>query len=223
VSTNAGIINFIDKAEDILGKIDNNVEREIYIKKIARQFDVSEQSIYSDMAKRYQAKEKKQIKQIKAIKSKKNDLLSSEGYQDRLLETELMILATICLENNAYLQLKEEIKPEVFTTPGIKEAAEYAIDRINSKIGINTAEIMNKMPEALNNKFVSIVQSRISFEDNKKAILDMLKGIKLIRLEARKNEINEIKNRSDLNEGDVELLNQELLKITANIIALKRK
>lgn len=223
ISTSTGKINYIEKAEDILDKIDNNVERELFVKKIAKKLDVSEQSIYSDLAKKHQVLEKQVVRQTKTVKNRSSNIKTPDNQQDKLVEMELMLLATICLENNVYLQLKEEIIPEIFSIQEIRGAAVFAIDRINSKIGINAAEIMNKMPEALNNKFVSIVQTKISFEDNKKAILDILKGIKLNKLEARKIEINESLSRSELNEGDVELLNQELLKITANIISLKNK
>nr|WP_242856136.1 DNA primase [Ruminiclostridium josui] len=45
-STNEGKVRFLDKAVLILDKIDNNVEKELYVKKLSDELGVSTQSIY---------------------------------------------------------------------------------------------------------------------------------------------------------------------------------
>ncbi len=225
-TTNDGKVKFIDNAMVILDKIDNNVERELYVKKLSREFGVSEQSIYSELAKRQYRKQKTSEKQTKetnvirtnTVKRKRN----AESAEERLQKLELMLLSTICLENNVYFQIKDSIKLDTIKSSEIRQAFSYAIERIENKSGVITGEILNKLSPALAESFANIIQSQSVFEDNKKAALDIIKRINLLGLEARKDEIIELKKRSDLTEGDVELLNRELSSIVLNIAVMKK-
>jgi len=40
----------------LLSKIDNNMEREMYIKKISKEYDISQESIYAEILKRISQK-----------------------------------------------------------------------------------------------------------------------------------------------------------------------
>lgn len=226
-TTNEGKVKFIEKAMVILQKIDNNVERELYIRKLSKDLEVSEQSIYSELAKRQGIKPKLGLKQPQGINStvkrsinKKEN--SSEKNDQKLLKSELMLLATICLENNVYLQIKDKLKPELIKTDEVRIAFEFAIERIENKAGILAGEILNKLSPPLAESFANIIQSQSVFDDNKKAALDIVRRINLYGLEARTNEIIEIKKRTDLSEGDVELLNRELSSIVLDIAVLKK-
>jgi DNA primase len=225
-STNEGKVKFIDKAVLILEKIDNNVERELYVKKLSKDFGVSEQSIYSEMAKRQNTaaaqiktklKETDIVKKDTIAKGKKRDTT-----EDDLIKLQLMLLATICIENNVYLQIKEAFSIDKFSSVEIKQAFNFAIERIESKAGILTGEILNKLSQPLAESFASIIQSQGEFENNKKAALDIIRKIKLYNLEARKEEIIELQKSTDLSKGDVELLNRELSNIVLNIVSMKK-
>ncbi|QNU65424.1 DNA primase [Ruminiclostridium herbifermentans] len=226
-STNEGKVKFIDKAVLILDKIDNNVERELYVKKLSKDFGVSEQSIYSEIAKRQKNIEENNRKQIKDIKVvKKNTIIKksnkTETNEERFIKLQLMLLAAICLENNVYFQIKNSLKIEKISSAEIKEALVYACEQIESKAGVLVGEILNKLSAPLAESFANIIQSQSIYENNKKAALDIVRKIDLYDLEARKEEIIELKKRSDLSEGDVELLNQELSNIVLNIAMLKK-
>ncbi len=238
-STNDGKVKFIDNAMVILDKIDNNVERELYIKKLSKELGVSEQSIYSELSKRQSNKVKNSFRPAKDISIKKGSINNStstystknssnklertgESSEERLIKLELILLSTICLENNIYFQIKDSIKLDSIKSSEIRQAFGFAIERIENKSGVLAGEILNKLSPALAESFANIIQSQSVFEDNKKAALDILKRINLIGLETRKNEIIELKKRSDLTEGDVELLNRELSSIVLNIAVMKK-
>ncbi len=225
-STNEGKVKFIDKAVLILDKIDNNVERELYVKKLSKDFGVSEQSIYSEIAKRKKHTDEQEIRQKKDIKIiKKNTIKknqTAETNQERLIKLQLMLLATVCLENNVYIQIKDTLNFEKISSIEVKEALIFACKQIENKAGILVGEILNKLSPPMAESFANIIQSQSIFENNKKAALDIIKKIDLYGLEARKEEIIELKKRSDLSEGDVELLNQELGNIVLNIAMLKK-
>ncbi len=225
-TTNDGKVKFIDNAMVILGKIDNNVERELYVTKLSKEIGVSEQSIYSELAKRQRGRDKVSIRQTKDTGLiKKNSVKKerkAETTQERLNKLELMLLSAICLENNVYFQVKDSIKLEDIKSSEIRQAFSFAIEKIENKSGVLTGEILNKLSPALAESFANIIQSQSVFEDNRKAALDILKRMNLIGLEARKDEIIELKKRSDLTEGDVELLNRELSSIVLNIAVMKK-
>lgn len=225
-TTNEGKVKFIDKAVLILDKIDNNVERELYVKKLSKEFGVSEQSIYSEMAKRQTdtvAHTKTKLKDINIVK--KNTVTKekeSESKEDILVKLQLLLLATISLDNNVYLQIKDVFSIDKITSTEIKQAFSFAIERIESKAGVLAGEILNKLSQPLAEGFANIIQTQGEFENNKKAALDIIRKMELFDLEARKNEIIELKKRSDLTEGDVELLNRELSSIVLNIATMKK-
>lgn len=229
-STNEGKVKFIEKAVLILDKTDNNVERELYVKKLAKDLGISEQSIYSEIAKRHnksaQALEEHERKQIKDIKLvRKNTIKKSEKIEtssERFVKLQLMLLATICLENSVYFQIKNSLKIEKIKNDEIKEAIIFACQQIENKAGVLVGEILNKLSAPLAESFANIIQSQSIYENNKKAALDIIRRIDLFGLESRKEEIIELKKRSDLSEGDVELLNQELSNIVLNIAMLKK-
>lgn len=225
-STNDGKVKFIDKAVLILDKIDNNVERELYVKKLSKEFGVSEQSIYSEMAKRQRGTVEKEKKQIKDNNSVKKNTIKKrnvrENSEERLVNLQLMLLATICLDNNVYLYIKDVLNIDKITSIEIKQALVFAIERIESKAGILIGEILNKLSPPMAESFANIIQSQSVFENNRKAALDIIKRMDLYGLEARKDEIIELQKRSNITEGDVELLSRELSSIVLNIATLKK-
>lgn len=225
-STNDGKVKFIDKAVLILDKIDNNVERELYVKKLSKEFGVSEQSIYSEMAKRQSKTDirfKKQIKDINAVK--KNTIKKSssiESTEHRLIKLQLMLLATICMDNNVYSHIRDVLVIDKMSSIEVKQALVFAIERIESKAGILIGEILNKLSPPMAESFANIIQSQSVYENNEKAALDIIRRIDFYSLEARKDELIKLKKRSDLTEGDVELLNRELSSIVLDIATLKK-
>lgn len=226
-TSNEGKVRFIDEAVLILDEIDNNVERELYVKKLSKEFGVSEQSIYSEMAKRKKPVENQAPKQVKNInvitKHPAVKKAESESNEERLEKLQLMLLAALCLDNNVYFQIKDVWNIDRFGSDEIRQAVSYAVERIESKAGILAGEILNKLSSQKAESFANIIQSQSVFENNKKAALDIIKRIDIFRLEARKDEIFELKKRSDLSEGDVELLNRELSSIVSNIAIAKSK
>lgn len=224
-STNDGKVKFLDEAMVILDKIDNNVERELYVKKLSKEFGVSEQSIYSEMLKRQSSKDtqRKQTKEINVVKkSNVKKEVTGEDIEERRVKLQLMLLATICIDNNVYLQIKDDFGLDGIKSEEVRQAFDFAIERIKNKAGVLTGEILNKFSAPTAESFANIIQSKSIYEDNKKAALDIIKRLNLYGLEARKNEIIELKKRSDLTEGDVELLNRELSSIVLNIAVMKK-
>ncbi|MHB8065145.1 MAG: DNA primase [Ruminiclostridium sp.] len=225
-STNDGKVKFIDKAVLILDRIDNNVERELYVKKLSKEFGISEQSIYSEMAKRQKGTDTQDRKQLKDIITVKKNTIKksniSNSTEERLVKLQLMLLATICLDNNVYLYIRDALNIDKLSSIEVKQAIVFAIERIESKAGILIGEILNKLSPPMAESFANIIQSQSIFENNRKAALDIIRRIDLYGLEARKDEIIELKKRSDLTEGDVELLNRELGSIVLNIATLKK-
>ncbi|WP_024833998.1 DNA primase [Ruminiclostridium josui] len=226
-STNEGKVRFLDKAVLILDKIDNNVEKELYVKKLSDELGVSTQSILSEMIKQQKDTRVSFKKQIPTNSNfSRNQIRKStavKNQEERLVRLQLMLLATICLDNSVYFNIKDIIGWDRFESDEIKSAFDFAAERIESKAGILTGEILNKLSPGTAESFANIVQSQSIFEDNKKAALDIIRKIDLFGLEERKNEIIELKKRSDLTEGDVELLNRELSSIVSNIAIMKKK
>ena len=124
------------------------------------------------------------------------------------------------MDNNAYFAVKDKLENYEFTSEN-KEVANFAIDRLADNKGLVAAELLNFTDGELAGKFGRVMQEDCNCEDTRKAVLDIINKIELHRLDIRKQEIIKLLN-SQMDEGDVEKLNQELKSIMIKTLLLKK-
>jgi len=98
----------------LLSKIDNNMEREMYIKKISKEYDISQESIYAEILKRI--KPKTVYKPLTRTLTAKNDnnrlKIEKNGKKssyDKIIECERMLLCLLSIDNSLYKVVKDKI------------------------------------------------------------------------------------------------------------------
>lgn len=216
-----GKIDFLNKMAVVLSKLDNNVEREMYIKKLAGEYEISEESLFSEVYKRIRkpANYKKDITwgNKMDINRKTNEINGT-----RIIHDERFILSLLCTDNNVYRMVKDEIKLENFTDYGNRKAAEIVIERLNNRKGIEPGELLNIVDNQVSDEYARIINEECHCDDNKKAIMGKIRSIELYKLEERQKGILELlKNQEGLKEGDVERLKGEFREI-ADLIMKKK-
>ncbi len=207
-----GKISFLNKAADILAKLDNSVEQEMYIKKISTDYDISQESMFAEVIKRikpkgnYKPTMKVEHSRVKDIRNK------NQSDDNNLVYFERIVLSLLSIDNSLYRKIEDRIDLEFFSLEENKKAAEIVFTKIKDKKGIVPAELLNLVSNESANIFASLIQGECNFEDNLRAILDIIKKIEGIKLDKRQKEILNMISSQE-NKEDVDRLKQELKSI----------
>lgn len=226
-----GKIKFINKAAEILSKVNNRVEMEVYIRNIARQYGISEESIYAKILEH--ASSKKVYREAKTLAGSRetngNAPAKSITRKKDMFFIELLLFAILCIDNGLYKLVKDKISAGDFTA-GNKALAEVVLGRLDEGKGITTGELLNIMDIKTAGEFAKIVETDCSFEDMEeaeKAVLDVADRITAAKLKERKTKLlSALKNKDNLGkEEEQKLLNEinVLVRELKNISITGRK
>ena len=206
-------IKFLNEIAKLIAKIDNTMEREVYIEKIAKQYAISKEAIYAEVNKLVYSNNKGEkilekskpvihIKKVettevpKAVKRRENTIIS-------------MLLAD---DENIFQIIKQNISVEDFK------------DEINQKIvkklyeefekgNSNINSIIDMLDEGEQNHITEIMAEDYGIDNIEKAIDDIMQSYQKDKLNNRKFEI------LTLLEGNLEAnQKKELEKELSNII-----
>jgi DNA primase len=209
--TTEGKINFLNKTADILAKVDNRLEREMYTKKLAQEYEISQESVYAEIIKRTKPKTGfnkpvVNINEYRMTKNKKNEDMEEE----RLVFQEMLLLSLLCVDNSIYKVLNGRISIDFFSEKN-RQAAGIVLGRLEENRGIVAAELLNALGSEEANRFTKIIQNECDCGDNRKAVLDIIRRINTIKLNKREREILDIlSGKNESVKGDVEKLKTEL-------------
>jgi len=209
-----GKISFLSKVSQLLSLIDSSVEREIYIRKISREYDISEESLFQEVFKRINKENvpKKSIKPISAI-SGVNSKDKDRRTEKKNLYLEILLIAFLATDNSVYHKNKKQISLDFFEDDEIKKIAEYLFSRLDEGKDALPVDLMNFFGDN-SGEFARIVREECNCDDNTKAVLDILRKIEQSQLESRQQKILDLlSNKPEISEGDVEKLKRELQTI----------
>jgi DNA primase len=215
-----GRIGFLNKIADLLVKVDNNMEREMYIKKLAKEYEISEEAMYSEVLRRSRPKTSFRSVVVGGTSPSANRKPADKA-DTKIVHNERILLSLLCIDNSVYRLVKDKLGATDFSPGENQKAAQFILDRLEARKGVVPAELLNIVGNDVSSNYTKIIQEECNFEDNNRAVLDIIKGMELFHLEKRKTEIIELLNHNnDKIEGDVERLNRELSTI---ILEIKKK
>jgi len=200
-------VKFLNAISQVLAKIESRIELEMYVKKLAGEYEISEESLYSEIAKYRKVKDTRMPRYYSANRQfkKSDELKTNPSYRD-----ELMMIAVLVTDNSMYELVKNDIDANYFTNKELKAIAIELMGRLKEGKRVVAAEILNMFSEKTAGDFTRVLENECNFDENKKP-LDIVEKLKKNRLEKRKREIFlMLKNRENLKEGDVERLTIEL-------------
>ncbi len=183
-------IKFLNEIAKILSKVENTMEREIYIEKIAKGYNISKEAIYGEVNKLIYAG----TKGDKVLQSKKVEVRQVKQENKTIIDEDLKrrentIIALLLDANvNIFQKIKEHIKPEDFR------------DEINQKIAIqlyqelekqeaNINRLLDTFDEETQNHITAVMATDYEIENAEKAVDDILQKYEKDRLDNRKQEI----------------------------------
>ncbi len=212
-------IRFLKEITKVLSDVDNKIEKEIYIDKISKQYNISKEAIYAEVNKATYTSKKDEKVLIKP-KIKKEEVVE---INPAIIKRENMIIYLLI---NYFRESYEKIVTNIFLEDFKLESNKLLFETIlNSQ-----AEESDKILQIISNIEDSEIQSHVSeilvtdYEINSvdKCIEDLVNTYNKERLANRKMEIVHILDNksSELSKDEISKLEQELSDI---IVELAKK
>lgn len=220
IQTASDKIKFLNEIVKILSKVDNSIEREIYIDRIAKDYGISKEAIYAESNK-MAYKEHRGIKTIERPIVKQIETKRKEENSDALIKRENMIISLLINpEIDANLRIMEKIQPQDFKLEENREIAKRLYEHFQK--GNSNSNVLNLFNEEnLVNHITSIMADDYEIADNKKAIDDFINLYEKEKLTNEKNEIIKQLENKDIEENEARVLEERLSEIIIKIAKMK--
>lgn len=201
-------IKFLNEIVNILSKVDNTIEKEIYIDKIATEYGISKEAIYAEANKKAYANHQgiKILQRPGRINRQEEMVKPKEEINEAVLKRENMIISLLINpEINAYSQIKEKINPQTFKSEKNKEIVKRLYEHFE-KGNSNTNLLDLFQEEELINHITYIMADDFEMTDSNKAIEDILSIYQKEQLQEEKNEIlKRLEDKEITREESIEL------------------
>lgn len=183
-------IKFLNEIAKILSKVENTMEREIYIEKIAQGYNISKEAIYAEVNKLiYNNTKEDKILQSREIKPVRENIKNTTEIDEDLKRRENTIIA-ILLDSNAnmFAKIKEQIKPEEFKDSVNRKIAEQLYKELE-KEDCNINRLIDSFDEETQNHITMVMATDYEIDNLEKAVDDILQKYEKEKLDNRKQEI----------------------------------
>ena len=182
-------IKFLKEISQILSKVENKMEREIYIEKIAKGYNISEEAIYAEVNKLIYANTRQDpITKPKEIKINKKEE-KTNIIDDDIIKRENTIIALLLDANlEIYQKIKEKIQPQDIKSEENRQILTQLYNELE-KSDCNINRLIDSLDENLQNHITMIMATDYEIDDTQKAIEDILTKYEKEKLNQKKQEI----------------------------------
>jgi len=213
-------IKFLNEIAKIISKVENSIEREVYIERISKSYDISKEAIYAEVNKLVYSNVKgdKILERAKPVivHKKQEDIEVSESVKRR----ENTILSILLMEDlNIFQIIKQNISPEDFKLPINNEIAKKLYEEFE-KGNSNINGIIDSLTEEQQNHITMIMAEDYGIEDIEKAIDDIIQNYEKERLNDRKFKILELLD-TEVEDSKKKELERELSDIIIKLAKIK--
>lgn len=216
-------IKFLNEIAKILAKVTNQMEREIYVDKIAREYKISKEAIYAEvnklMLKDSQGSKKLEKKVIAMVP--KNE--ETNTVSETVLKRENLIIYLLI---NEYAKSYEKIK-QVITLDCIQDSTNKQIlEKMHEELqkgNINTNQILDWFEdEKIISHITAIMAEDFEITEVEKAIDDLINIYEKEKLITRRNKIIKmLENNAENNQENIKQLETELNNIILKLAKIK--
>ena len=214
-------VKFLNEISNLLARIDNPIEREIYIEKIAKGYNISKEAIFGQVNKlQYQGSSGKKIleKPVKVNNRKKE--IETQKISNEVIKRENLIISILINNPENYEFIKQNINIEDFKLEINKKIIQLIYDELEKK-SENINIILDKIEDdEIQNHLTAIMSEDYGISDNKKAIEDILKKYEREKLEKRRDELIKLTS-SEQNKEERQKLSKELNEIILKLVKIK--
>ncbi len=217
-------IKFLNEMAKILAKIANQMEREIYIDKLSKEYKISKEAIVAEVNKlmfKSNAGSKKLEKKVVTIE-KPTETAKTEIKPEILKRENMVIYLLINEPERTYEKLKQVISVNDFKNEFNKEILKKLYEELE-KGNINTNNILNWFEdEKMISHITEIMAGDFEIADINKATDDLIAIYEKEKLLHKRDEIlKSLENSSNLSIQETKKIENELNDITLKLAKIK--
>ena len=212
-------IKFLNEIAKLISKVSNTMEREIYIEKIAKEYQISKEAIYAEVNKLLYAGMQGQ----KILEKRKNTVHKKESSSEvspSIKKRENMILSILLTGDlNLYEIIKQNVQADEFKDELNKQIAKKLYEEFE-KGNSNINGILDNLNEEQQSHITAIMADDYEIQDMEKAIDDVVHGYQREKLNNRKMQILSLLDEeiSDIEKKELE---KELSEIIIQLAKMK--
>ena len=213
-------IKFLNEIAKLISKVDNTMEREVYIEKIAKEYDISKEAIYAEVNKLTYKNDKteKVLERPKPVVTHKK--VEKKEVSESIKRRENTIISILLTGDlSIYEIIKQNIKPEDFQDEINQKIAQKLYEEFE-KGNSNINAILDKLDEKEQGHITEIMADDYEIEDMEKAIDDIIQSYQREKLVDRKMQILTLLEEQSENVEKKEL-EKELIEIVNQLARMK--
>ncbi len=219
LSNTSDKIKFLNEIAKLLSKIDNTIEKEVYIEKIAKTYDISKEAIYAEVNKLSYSNSNGEKILEKSKPVIKHQIIKEEIVPEAVERRENTVLAILLMGDlNIFQVIKHNIKIEDFKKALNQKIAKKLYEEFE-KGNSNINGILDNLDEEEQNHITMIMADDYELTDIEKAIDDIVQSYKKEKLNQRKFQILEELENADIEEK--KKLERELSDIIIMLAKIK--
>lgn len=210
-------INFLTEVSNVLAKIDNTIERDIYIDKIATKYNMGSGPILKEVEKRIKKVEGNEVViDVQSINRKMQLVTNIRKRQEQYI-----IALFLSKDKQIQNEILKKISLEDIQDEKVKNVYSFLLN-LKEEYDINKIDILSKVKdEDLMKEITDIMYLDISNVDKNKLLNDVLKNKQKEKLYLRRDEIFK-RLDEDISKDEQEILQLELNQIILEISKLKK-
>lgn len=208
-------IVFLTKTAEILAAIENDIEREIYINKIAEKYNIGTGPILKEVEKKLYKKQEVVALDMQALTRKIHLTTSLRKKQEQYI-----VALLLSHDKNIQSKIFEKIEPKDIEDESVRKIYEFIIN-LKRDYDINKIDILSKLKdEELIKELTEIIYIDTQNADNEKLLNDVLISKHKEKLYLRRDEILK-RLDENISKDEQDILQFELNQIIIEISKLK--
>lgn len=222
IQTASDKIKFLNEIVKILSKVDNSIEREIYVDKISKEYGISKEAIYAESNKMSNTGNQgiKILQRPIGIKRQDKANLKEEVSEGLIKRENMIISLLINPEINVYDQISKKIRPEDFKLDINKKIASILYEHFEKGNSNNNILDLFEEDELIGN-ITSLMADDYEMTNNEKAIEDLLKVYEKEKLQDEKSNILKMLDDDNIDKDKKIELEKQLNNLIIKIAKMK--
>lgn len=215
-------IKFLNEIAKLISKVDNNIEREVYIEKISKEYEISKEAIYAEVNKLTYENNKSEKVLDKVAPVVRHIKVPEKQVSESIRRRENTVLSLLLMGDlNIYQIIKQNIGIDDFKDELNKQIAKKLYEELE-KGNSNINAILDELGEEEQNHITEILADDYEINDIEKAIDDVMQSYQKDKLTERKFEILGLLEKGNNLDNEEKLkLGKELNDIIIRLAKMK--
>ena len=213
-------IKFLNGTAQILSKVDNDIEKEIYIDKISEEYKISKEAIYGEVNKlRYKNSNDKKILEKAPVKSFMRKDAEKKIDESIIKREKMVIYILVNYPEKTFETIKKNIVVDDIKDELNKKIIEKIYEQYEKNININILDLFEEDDEV--NYLSGIMAEDFGISDIDKCIRDLLTIYYKEKLTNRRNELVKMLDDKSLPSNEAKELENELNNVFLKLAKVK--